>query len=232
VTPGAGEPAGRSALLLGATGLVGSHCLDLLLADDAYSTVRVLARRPLQRRHPKLDFHRVDFDRLEAHSELFRVDDLFCALGTTIAVAGSEEAFRRVDLEYPVRAAQLGAEAGAQQFLVVSALGADASSRIFYNRVKGEMEAAVKRLPYRAVWILRPALLLGERTEKRRGERIAAALFRPLSPLLGGPLRRYRPVQAHDVAAAMLRLARSGGTGGIIENEELVRKSESGKVRK
>jgi uncharacterized protein YbjT (DUF2867 family) len=220
VTPREHEGRGRSALLLGATGLVGSQCLDLLLGDDTYSTVRVLARRPLARNHPRLDFHRVDFDRLDDHAPLFRVDDLFCALGTTIAVAGSEAAFRRVDLEYPVRAAELAAEGGAQQLLVVSALGADPTSRIFYNRVKGEMEAAVKRLPYRAVWILRPSLLLGERTEKR-GERIAAALARPLTPLMAGPLRRYRPVEARDVARAMLRLAKSEGTGGVVESEEI-----------
>lgn len=212
---------GRSALLLGATGLVGSHCLELLLADERYAAVRVLARRRPELRHPRLEYHPVDFDALGAKPELFRVDDVYCCLGTTIARAGSEAAFRRVDLEYPARAAELAVEAGAEQFLVVSSLGADSESRIFYNRVKGEMEAAVKRAPFRAVWILRPSLLLGERAERRRGERLAALLIRPIVPVMVGPLRRWRPIDARTVARAMLRLAASGGTGGVVESEEI-----------
>ena len=218
-----GSERGRSALLLGATGLVGSRCLDLLLADERYRRVRVVARRRPGLRHARLDFHQLDFEELEARPALFRVDDVYCCLGTTIAKAGSEAAFRRVDLDYPVRAAELALEAGADQFLVVSALGADPGSRLFYNRVKGEMEVAVKRLPFRAVWILRPSLLLGERAERRPGERIATLLLRPLAPLMRGRLRRYRPIEARDVAAAMLALAHSGGTGGVVENEEIER---------
>ena len=173
MTPGPEKPpAGRTALLLGATGLVGGHVLDLLLASPRYSRVRVLGRRRLARTDAKLDSQEIDFDRLARHAELFRVDDVFCCLGTTIAKAGSQEAFRRVDLSYVVEAASLASEAGAEQFLVVSAVGADPDSRVFYNRVKGEMEAGVKRLPFRAVWILRPSLLLGEREEFRLGEKV------------------------------------------------------------
>ena len=212
-------PRGRSALLLGATGLVGSRCLARLLADPAYARVRVLGRRCPADVHPKLECDRIDFDRLEDEPVSFAADDVFCCLGTTMAKAGSEEDFRRVDLEYPVRAAARAAEEGADQFLVVSSLGADPDSRIFYSRVKGEMEAAVKRLPFRAVWILRPSLLLGSRAEARFGERVAAALSRPLAPLLVGPLRRYRPIPADDVAAAMLRLAALDGTGGVVESD-------------
>lgn len=214
------EP-GRSALLLGATGLVGSHCLELLLADAVYHQVRVLTRRPVGLRHPKLDERRVDFDRLREDPELFRADDVFCCLGTTMARAGSEEAFRRVDLHFPVVAAELASAARAEQFLAVSSLGANPRSRVFYSRTKGEMEEAVRVLPFRAVWILRPSLLLGERTEFRLGERIGAALSRPLSPLLVGPLRRYRPIDARTVARAMLRLAKQGGPGGVVESEEI-----------
>ena len=214
---------GRSALLLGATGLVGSHCLELLLADPDYARVVVLARRPPPASGPRLRFHQVDFDRLQDRRELFRVDDVFCCLGTTIGRAGSEDAFRRVDRDYPARAAEIAAEEGADQFLVISSLGAEAGSRIFYNRVKGEMEAAVKKFPFRAVWILRPSLLLGERSERRRGERIAAALARPLAPLMRGRLGRYRPIAARDVALAMVRLAKSSGTGGVLESEEIAK---------
>lgn len=216
-------PAGRSALVLGATGLVGGHCLDLLLRSPEYVSVRVLGRRALDRIHPKLDDRVVSFDSLSAHPDLFAVDDVFCCLGTTIRKAGSVEAFRKVDVEYPATAANLAADRGADQFLVISALGADPDSRIFYNRAKGEMEAEVRRAALRAVWILRPALLLGDRVEIRAGERIAEAILRPLGPLMAGPLRRYRPIEAGTVARAMLDLALSGGTGGTLESDEIGR---------
>lgn len=215
-------PTGRTALLAGATGLVGAHCLDLLLEDPRYARVRVLTRRRLERRHPRLDAHIVDFDALDASAELFAVDDVFCCLGTTMARAGSEEAFRVVDHDYPVRIAELASGRSADQYLLVSALGADQQSRLFYNRVKGDAEAAIKRLPFRAVWILRPSLLLGERAETRFGERVASAVTAPLAPLMLGPLRRYRPIAARDVAAAMVNLAVGQGTGGIVESEEVM----------
>ena len=215
------ERRGRSALLLGATGLVGSHCLDLLLASDAYAAVRVITRSPLDRKHRRLEEVRLDLEEMDRHPELFGVDDVFCCLGTTMARAGSEAAFRRVDHDYPLQAAELATARGADQFLLVSAVGADPQSRIFYNRVKGQVEGAVKRLPFRAVWLLRPSLLLGERPELRVGEKVAAAVAVPLAPLLVGRLRRYRPVAGRDVASAMVRLALDGGTGGIVESEEI-----------
>jgi uncharacterized protein YbjT (DUF2867 family) len=212
---------GRSALVLGATGLVGGHCVELLLADRAYSSVSVAVRRPLERIGGKLTQHVVDFDRLEEQTALFAVDDVYCCLGTTIRRAGSQEAFLRVDVEYPASAARLALSAGADQFLAVSAVGADPQSRVFYNRAKGEMESRIRRLPFRAVWMIRPSLLLGEREEVRLGEKVAEVVSRPLAPLMLGRLRRYRPVRARDVAAAMIALALSGGMGGIIESEEI-----------
>jgi uncharacterized protein YbjT (DUF2867 family) len=211
----------RTALLLGATGLVGGHCLELLLEDERYERVRALVRRPLAVRHRRLDSQVVDFDRLAEHPELLAVDDVFCCLGTTMAQAGSESAFRHVDYDYPVQAAEISSGQGADQFLMVSALGADPQSRIFYSRVKGEAEAVIKRLPFRAVWILRPSLLLGDRAELRIGERLASALSRPLTPLMVGSLRRYRPVAARDVALAMVHLARQQSTGGMVESDEI-----------
>jgi uncharacterized protein YbjT (DUF2867 family) len=213
--------AGRTALVLGATGLVGAELLEMLLADPGYARVEVLARRPPERRHPRLRDHAVDFERLSEHRALLAGDDLFCCLGTTMARAGSEQAFRRVDLEYVVQAAELAVEQGVRQFVVISSVGADPQSRILYNRTKGEMEAAVKRLPFQAVWILRPSLLLGDRAEHRRGERMAAVLSRAIAPLLIGALRRYRPIPARAVAAAMLRVARRDGTGGVLESDQI-----------
>ncbi|HEX7243690.1 MAG TPA: oxidoreductase [Longimicrobiaceae bacterium] len=213
----------RTALLLGATGLVGGHCLDLLLADDAYGHVTVVGRRPVSREHPKLRQHTVDFDRLADSAALFDdARDVFCCLGTTIRAAGSREAFRRVDLEYPREAAELASRAGAERFLLVSAMGADPGSRVFYNRVKGEAEEAVRALPFREVVILRPSLLMGERTERRPAEALAQRMMGPLSFLLSGPLLKYRPVEGRTVARAMVRLAKAGGTGArVVESDEI-----------
>jgi uncharacterized protein YbjT (DUF2867 family) len=159
---------------------------------------------------PAVDVHQVDFDALDAHAGLFGVDDIFCCLGTTLRKAGSREAFRRVDLDYPLQAARLGRAAGARQFLLVSAVGADPSSRVFYNRAKGEVEAAVAGVGYPRMVILRPSLLLGKRRESRPGERVAEWIMRPLGPLMRGPLARYRPVEAEAVARAMVRRALDG----------------------
>lgn len=211
----------RSALVLGATGLVGRHCVDLLLSDPRYELVRALGRRRLPLKDPRLEQHVVELSEMDSVAPLFAVDDVFCCLGTTIRNAGSQQAFRRVDVEYPVAAARLAADAGADQFLVVSALGADPESRIFYNRMKGEMESQVRRFPLKAIWVVRPALLLGDREETRLGEQVAELLLRPLSALLVGPLRRYRPVAARAVAKALVNLAAQDGTGGVIESEEI-----------
>ena len=213
----------RSALLLGAGGLVGGHCLDLLLAHSTWNRVVVLGRRMLPREHPKLEQHVVDFDNLDGHTERFRAEDVFCCLGTTIKQAGSEEAFRRVDFGYVTEAARIASNEGAEQFGLVSALGADARSRVFYNRVKGEAEDAVRALPFRSVHILRPSLLLGNRKEFRLGERIAEAATRPIGPLMRGPLRRFRPIPARAVAAALVRLAAEQRPG--------VRTVESDRIR-
>lgn len=210
----------RSALLLGATGLVGGHVLDLLLDDPAYGGVLVLGRRTVPREHPKLRQETVDFDRLRDFAGTVRAQDVFCCLGTTIRAAGSREAFRRVDLDYPRMVAEAAARNGAERFLLVSAMGADAGSSIFYNRVKGEAEDAVRTLPFQEVVILRPSLLLGERAEHRPGEALAQRVMPRLAPLMRGPLRKYRPVRAAAVARAMVRLAKAGGRGvRIVESD-------------
>ncbi len=197
----------RTALLAGATGLVGSQVLPLLLADDTWTHVVTVGRRSVPRSHEKLEQRILDLGALEA-VDLPNADDVFCCLGTTIKQAGSQAAFRRVDYDFVVALARRGLRIGATQFLLVSAIGADPASRIFYSRVKGEAEAAVRQLPYRGVQILRPSLLLGARAEFRFGERVAM-LTAPVMPLfLPGPLRRYRPIRAETVARAMVRIAR------------------------
>ncbi len=211
-----------SALLLGATGLVGGQVLDLLLDDPAYSRVVVLGRRPVDRRHSKLRQHVADLGRLDEHAAHFAVDDVFCCLGTTIRAAGSQQAFRRVDHDYVVGAARVAAAAGARRYLLVTAAGADAGSRIFYNRVKGEAEAGVRARPFEGVVILRPSLILGPRAERRPAEALAQRVAPALNVLMVGPLRRYRAVEARTVARVMVRLAKERPRGvRIVESEEI-----------
>lgn len=204
---------GRRALIVGATGLVGSHCLDRLLAEDIFTQVVVLTRRPLGREHAKLFEQEIDFDKLVNYGGLMEVDDVFCCLGTTLKAAGSQEAFEQVDYWYVKHLAELAAQAGVTQFLLVSAVGADPKSLFFYNRIKGQAEAVVRAQSFRTVHILRPSLLLGARRERRPGEDFAKPIAKMLSPFLFGPLKRYRPVRAEHVAEFMVHLAKQDGPG-------------------
>jgi uncharacterized protein YbjT (DUF2867 family) len=209
----------RSVLILGATGLVGRECLRLLVDDPEVDRIEVLTRRPLPdaTQSAKVRVNVVDFDALEAHAALFRVDQIFCALGTTIKQAGSREAFRRVDFGIPLKAAQLGVREGARHFLLVSAIGASASSRFFYSRVKGELEDSLRTLPYRSVTIARPSLLLGDRDEFRLGEEVA----KRIGWLAPG---KYKPVEASAVAAVLVRAAQTDQPGmHIVESDEIIR---------
>ena len=206
-----------SALVAGATGLVGRECVDLLLGEEGFRRIIALTRRTLHTtlESERLWIRKVDFDRLALSADLFRVDMVFCALGTTMHDAGSEPAFRRVDFEYALETARLGLAGGARHYLLVSALGADPRSRIFYNRVKGELEHAVGELGYRSVTIIRPSLLVGDRPGPRRFDRLAGRLAF-LSP------RRFRPVEATRVASALVGAAMRDEPGQrIIENRDI-----------
>ncbi len=203
----------RTALVAGPTGLVGQHLLQRLLLDPAYTAVRALSRRPLDLRHERLQVVQTDFYHLPSLGAALQVDDVFCCLGTTLNKAGSRAAFEDVDYRMVIELANATQAAGAHQFIAVSAVGASTRSPAFYNRVKGRMEAAVSALNFAAVHIVRPSLLLGSRGEKRPSEEFAQKVSPLLSPLFVGPLLRYRPVAAEDVAEAMLRLALRGEHG-------------------
>lgn len=196
-----------SILVAGATGLVGRECLTLALADPAFRRVVVIARKaPSGVASPKLDWRVADFRQLEMQRSAFEVDAIICALGTTIKVAGSQQRFREVDHDYPVALARMGLAAGAKHYLLVSALGADATSRIFYNRVKGETERDILTLDYPNITIVRPSLLLGDRKEFRLGERIAQLVAWAVPG-------KYRPIEARAVARALIDAAKGGGEG-------------------
>jgi uncharacterized protein YbjT (DUF2867 family) len=209
----------RKALVAGASGLVGGFLLDALLENPVYQEVHSLGRRPLSKQHPKLVQHTVDFSQL-ADTALPSADEAFCTLGTTIKKAGSQEAFRAVDYDAVLAFAQASRKAGARRFLVVTALGADARSRVFYNRVKGEVEEALKGVGFESLVILRPSLLLGERAESRPGEHAAIVLTKVIGPLL----RPFsgRPIEARTVARAMLTLANDAPPGArVVPSGEL-----------
>jgi uncharacterized protein YbjT (DUF2867 family) len=215
----------RIALLAGATGLVGRELLPLLLDDGDIAEVLVLARRAIPTPHPKLQQGIVAFDQLQDFV-LPQVDDFYCCLGTTIRAAGSQQAFRDVDLVYPLTIARMAIAAGATRCFFVSAMGADETSRVFYNRVKGEAERELMRVEMRTVYAFRPSLLAGRRTEFRPGERVALAFARPLAFLLPA---RLRPIAAADVARAMHTCGRRDAVGRfVIESDEIRRIAEKG----
>jgi len=195
-------PAPRRIFLAGATGLVGQALLRALLLDPAVGSLQVLARRSPGVDHPKLATHVVDFSALPA---LSGIDEVYLALGTTIKVAGSQAAFRAVDLDANLAVARAAFKAGARRLGVVSAMGADSGSRVFYNRVKGELEDAVAALGFEGVVIARPSLLTGDRAAlgqpARAGERIGAVAMSVLRPFIPAD---YRSIKAADVAHALL----------------------------
>jgi len=209
----------RNALLAGATGLVGRSCLEKLLASETYERVRVLARRSVGARHDKLEEHQVDFNALES-AEIGPVDDVFITLGTTIKAAGSQEAFYKVDHDYVVATAKLGKRAGASRLALVSSIGVGGAVENFYLRVKAEAERDVRALGYECVEIFRPGLLLGDRAEKRKGESFGIAATKLASGLFLGPLRQYKPIDAADVAAAMVAALQIGEPGAHIRTYE------------
>ena len=201
-------PPHKTALVLGATGLIGNLLTHQLIESSWYEKVKVFVRTPLSWQHPRLQEVGFDFER--PNGLLTQADDIFCCLGTTMKKAGSKEAFKKVDYQYPMDIARLGLANGAQQFAIVTAMGADPDSSFFYNRVKGEVERDLRALNFPALLIFRPSLLLGNRSESRLGERLAEGAMRLLSPLIPA---KYKGIEATKVASAMLATAQQDLTG-------------------
>lgn len=207
----------RVALVVGATGLVGSKVVALLLANDRYSQVKVLVRKPYAVNHPKLTSIVFDFDNPDTSRVL--ADDVYCCLGTTMKKAGSKEAFYKVDFTYPYQIAQTALANGAKRFAIVTAMGADVKSLFYYNRVKGEIEQSLRQLGYHTLLIFRPSLLLGERNESRLGEKIGESLayvFRWITPA------KYRAIEADKVATAMVTITTSTVEGTLVYESDVM----------
>ena len=214
----------RTAILLGASGLVGGFCLRALVDDPAYTRVMLFGRRQLPAITRAKVSQRIGDLKTFTAEDLRGGQDVFSALGTTIRKAGSQAEFRRIDMEMPLRLASEAVKAGAEQLVIVSSVGADPGTRNFYLRTKGELEQRLAALPFKAIHILRPSLLTGKRAEFRLGEALAMTIAPALDLLTLGPLRRYHAIKAELVGRAMVGAARSGKSGTYIyEYDDIVR---------
>lgn len=197
----------KKALVLGASGLVGTHLVQELIKSSEYGEIHLAVRKSLNLDKPLVYEHIIDFDNMQNDASLFEVDEVFCCLGTTIKKAGTKKAFYVVDFDYPVFAGQMAESKSVKSFHVISAIGADKKSPFFYSRTKGELEEALSSLQLQSLHIYRPSLLLGNRSEFRFGEATAGKLSKVFAPVMMGPLAKYKPIEASDVAKAMVRNA-------------------------
>lgn len=218
--------AGKIATVIGSTGLIGSHLLDVLQADDAFETVRALVRKPQGFAQSKVEMKLVNFDDYESvKMAIDGSDAVFCAVGTTQKkVAGDKAAYRKVDYDIPVNAARFCAETKGPCFLLVSSVGADNKSKNFYLRLKGEVEDAVKRQSIKSISFFRPSILLGKREEKRPGERLGQGVMSFFAFILVGDWEKYRPIDAEKVARAMVEAAKEMKPGTTVYEYEAMRK--------
>lgn len=211
----------KSAIILGASGLTGGLLLDELLSDTEFKEVTLFSRSSVNKKHPKLTEHLVDLFELKNHASSFNADVVFCCIGTTKKKTPNQERYHKIDFGIPVTAAQLCKQNDIPSFLVISAMGANKSSAIFYNKTKGEMEEAVLEAGIEQTHILRPALITGNREESRRGERFAQFLFKGIDWLMIGPLKKYRSVPAIKIAKAMIHLSKFPADHSIINSAQI-----------
>ena len=213
----------KTALIAGSTGLIGNELVKLLLKEDYYSKVKVAGRNNPGIEHPKLESIIINFDLLPDHREQLLANDVFCCLGTTMKRAKSREAFYKVDYTFPFELAKVALLFSAEQFLLVTAMGANINSRIYYNSVKGRLEESISEMEFESIHIFRPSLLLGKRQELRLGESIGKIVARLIDPIMVGPLNKYRAVKASTVANAMFSMAKAGEKGvHYYENDKIL----------
>lgn len=208
-----------NAIVIGATGLIGSKLVKFLLKDNSFDQVDVFVRRSINLKKPKLVEHQIDFDSYESWKHLVKGDVLFSCLGTTLKKAGSQEAQYRVDHTYQLQFAKAAEKNGVQSYALISSAGADPESRNFYLKMKGQLENDVKELKFKKIAIIRPGLLKGEREETRRGEKIAEFVLRIVNGI--GLFKKYRPIPAGTVALAMIRALKSGDRFNIYELDDV-----------
>lgn len=213
----------KTALILGATGLTGEECLKELLASPNYEKVVAVTRKPLEIANEKFQNVVVDFEKLDDYKNKIKADDVYSALGTTIGKAGSQKEFRRVDFEVPKQIAEIALWNGAKKFILVSSLGADSTSGIFYSKVKGELEDELRKMGYETVIIFRPSILLGDRKENRAGEKMGRWFAEKFSFVFSGPLKKYAGTPVSVLGKKMVEYANKDFKGDkVVENEEII----------
>jgi uncharacterized protein YbjT (DUF2867 family) len=205
----------KTAILAGTTGLIGSQVLELLMEEKSYDRIIALSRKPLKKTSEKIINLIVDFNDLDSFKDHLKGDDVFCCLGTTIKQAGTKEAFRKVDLEYPVALATITKQNGARKFLIVTALGANKKSSIFYNQVKGEVEEKIGQLGFEEYHIFQPSMLIGLRKEERPGEGAGQKVMKALDFIIP---KKYKAIESAKVARAMVAVVRQDHHGKFIHD--------------
>lgn len=213
----------KRVVIAGASGLIGTKLLNLALSHQGVSEVLVLVRKELPLQHAKLKQLPVSFDRLEDYSDLIQGDVIFCCLGTTKRKTPDQTDYRKVDYDYPLKLGAIGAKNNVQQYHLVSSLGADKNSLVFYSRLKGEIEEAIQKLSFTSIHIYRPSLLTGDRNEHRTGEKLMTTIMKFLNPLLVGPLKKYQSIEAEVVAMAMLTQSLKDLKGTFIYPSDKIR---------
>ena len=215
-----------NALVVGGTGLVGRHLVKVLLGSDTFSLVTVVVRKKCFKKHPKLREILFNFNDKKSLESLEVPDHLFCCIGTTIKKAGSQKKFKDVDFGIPLLFGNWAERNNVNSFSIVTSMGADRKSKMFYSRVKGEVENKVKKMSIPKINIFRPSLILGNRDESRPGEKLAQIIFKVINPLFFGPLKKYKAIQAKKIAMGMVYYLEEdmGGGAHIIESDMIHQK--------
>jgi uncharacterized protein YbjT (DUF2867 family) len=217
----------KTALLFGASGLVGSHVLSQLISNNNYSKIKLFVRSSIDISDPKIEIIQTDFNNLENHREDIKGDDCFFCIGTTKKNSPDKNEYKRVELEVPKQIAQIAKSNSVNSFVFISSGYADPKSSGDYLRFKGEVEEELKRLNFSKLGIMRPSFLLGDRKEKRIGEKIGIFVFKLLSPLFLGPLKKMKPIQSATVAKAMIAITQNKVSKTIFESDEIADLSSS-----
>ena len=217
----------KTALLFGASGLVGSHVLNQLISNNSYSKIKLFVRSSIDISDPKIEIIQTDFKNLENHREDIKGDDCFFCIGTTKKNSPDKNEYKRVELEVPKQVAQIAKSNSVNSFVFISSGYADPKSSGDYLKFKGEVEEELKRLNFQKLGIMRPSFLLGDRKEKRIGEKIGIFVFKLLSPLFLGPLKKMKPIHSATVAKAMITITQNKVSKTIFESDEIADLSSS-----
>ncbi|NRF39074.1 oxidoreductase [Pedobacter foliorum] len=212
----------KKAILLGASGLIGKNLLTQLLNNPGYTEVLAIGRRTLNMEHPKLKELIVDFDHIDQYASNIKGDVVFCCLGSTNSKTPDKVQYKKIDYQYPLDVGSIAQNNGATSYHLVSAIGADVNSSIFYPKTKGEVERDLKAIPFKSIYIYRPSFLDGNREEKRTAEKIMIVLMRFLNPLLIGGLKKYRSIKIETVASAMLKESLTDKKGVFIYSSDQI----------